>query len=84
MAGAATLRGVGHFHGSERDPQRPGAAVPDQDGCGRIAPPGWIEETCMSAVDVQPFQLAVPEAMLDDLRERLDRTRFPGALRGGG
>lgn len=38
----------------------------------------------MSAVDVQPFRLAVPEEVLDDLRERLDRTRFPGAVRDAG
>ena len=38
----------------------------------------------MDAVDVQPFRLAVPQEVLDDLRDRLDRTRFPRAVRGGG
>ena len=27
--------------------------------------------------DIQPFTLAVPQARLDDLRERLARTRWP-------
>lgn len=32
----------------------------------------------------RPFQIAVPDAVLDDLRERLARTRWPDALPGTG
>jgi pimeloyl-ACP methyl ester carboxylesterase len=33
---------------------------------------------------VEPFTIAVPEAVLDDLRERLSRVRWPGELDGPG
>jgi pimeloyl-ACP methyl ester carboxylesterase len=33
---------------------------------------------------LRPFQIAVPDAVLDDLRERLARTRWPDALPGTG
>jgi len=33
---------------------------------------------------VQPFKIDIPDAVLTDLRERLDRTRFPGELRDSG
>src|SRR5262249_48054019 len=33
---------------------------------------------------IQPFRITVPEAALDDLRDRLDRTRWPDELPGGG
>ncbi|HXR36098.1 MAG TPA: epoxide hydrolase N-terminal domain-containing protein, partial [Candidatus Binataceae bacterium] len=29
------------------------------------------------AVKVEPFKIEVPDALLKDLRERLERTRFP-------
>ena len=35
-------------------------------------------------VGVEPFRIAVPQATLDDLAERLARTRWPGALDGAG
>ncbi|MFM8302826.1 MAG: epoxide hydrolase N-terminal domain-containing protein, partial [Actinomycetota bacterium] len=31
-----------------------------------------------------PFRVAVPEEVLDDLRERLARTRLPGEVDGAG
>jgi pimeloyl-ACP methyl ester carboxylesterase len=34
--------------------------------------------------DIRPFQLRIPEAELVDLRERLDRTRWPDELAGVG
>ncbi len=33
---------------------------------------------------VEPFEIRVSESTLDDLRERLERTRFPDALEGSG
>ncbi|MCK9877016.1 epoxide hydrolase [Frankia sp. Ag45/Mut15] len=33
---------------------------------------------------IEPFRIAVPQADLDDLRARLDRTRWPHELPGGG
>ncbi|MBI2761743.1 MAG: epoxide hydrolase [Chloroflexi bacterium] len=38
----------------------------------------------MTATAVRPFQIAVPDEVLDDLRERLRRTRFPGEVAGSG
>jgi len=35
------------------------------------------EENAMQHKDLRPFRLAVPEAVLEDLRQRLARTRFP-------
>jgi len=34
------------------------------------------------ALDITPFTVAVPDAVLDDLHERLARTRFPEAIPG--
>ena len=36
----------------------------------------------MPAVRVEPFSIDVEEAVLDDLRARLARTRWPGAAPG--
>jgi pimeloyl-ACP methyl ester carboxylesterase len=36
------------------------------------------------APDVRPFRIAIPDEALDDLRERLDRTRLPGQVAGAG
>ena len=33
---------------------------------------------------IRPYRIAIPEADLDDLRDRLDRTRWPDELRGIG
>jgi pimeloyl-ACP methyl ester carboxylesterase len=33
---------------------------------------------------IDPFQIHVPDAVLDDLRARLGRTRWPDAIEGGG
>lgn len=34
----------------------------------------------MTTTAVRPFQIDVPQAVLDDLNDRLDRTRFPGEV----
>ena len=34
--------------------------------------------------EIRPFTIDVPQADLDDLRERLERTRFPDELPGVG
>ena len=31
-------------------------------------------------MDIRPYTIAIPEAELADLRERLERTRWPAAL----
>jgi hypothetical protein len=36
------------------------------------------------SVELEPFRVAVPEATLDDLRERLSRTRWPDEVRNAG
>lgn len=33
---------------------------------------------------IRPFQIAVPQDALDDLKGRLARTRFPDEIRDGG
>jgi pimeloyl-ACP methyl ester carboxylesterase len=38
----------------------------------------------MTTVAVRPFTIEVPESVLEDLRERLQRTRWPGEIAGGG
>ncbi|MEW2354465.1 epoxide hydrolase family protein [Spirillospora sp. NPDC029432] len=38
----------------------------------------------MSDNEIRPFRIDVPQADLDDLRERLARTRLPGEVPGGG
>src|ERR671937_1568675 len=38
----------------------------------------------LSGMTVEPFTIAVPEAVLDDLHERLSRVRWPGELDGPG
>lgn len=38
----------------------------------------------MPTLDVEPFTIAVPDAVLADLRRRLERTRLPDALEGCG
>ena len=38
----------------------------------------------MTATAVKPFRIDVPEAVLTDLRERLERTRFPGEVADSG
>jgi epoxide hydrolase len=35
-------------------------------------------------MSIEPFRINIPQADLDDLRERLDRTRWPGELPGAG
>jgi pimeloyl-ACP methyl ester carboxylesterase len=35
-------------------------------------------------MDIEPFRIAVPDAVLADLRERLARTRFPDEIPGSG
>jgi pimeloyl-ACP methyl ester carboxylesterase len=38
----------------------------------------------MSTADIVPFRLEIPQAALDDLRDRLDRTRWPEQIPGLG
>ena len=38
----------------------------------------------MPALEVKPFQIDVPDAVLDDLRDRLARTRWPDQIPGSG
>jgi hypothetical protein len=40
--------------------------------------------TAMATTDIAPFRVEVPQADLDDLRERLFRTRWPDELPGAG
>jgi hypothetical protein len=35
-------------------------------------------------MEVRPFEVRVPEGVLDDLQERLARTRFPDEIAGAG
>ena len=35
-------------------------------------------------LDVTPFTVAIPQSALDDLHDRLTRTRFPGQIAGAG
>ena len=38
----------------------------------------------MASDDIRPFRVEVPDAVLDDLRERLARTRWPDQIPGSG
>ncbi len=38
----------------------------------------------MASETVMPFRIEIPQAQLDDLAERLSRTRWPDELPGGG
>jgi microsomal epoxide hydrolase len=38
----------------------------------------------MASDEIRPFRVAVPEAVLDDLRDRLSRTRWPDQIPGSG
>ncbi|MFE9452834.1 epoxide hydrolase family protein [Streptomyces sp. NPDC006739] len=40
--------------------------------------------TSSSAQSIRPFRLSVPQSDLDDLHDRLDRTRWPAAMPGAG
>jgi len=42
------------------------------------------EPTASSDPEIRPFQIAIPQADVDDLRERLARTRWPAELPGAG
>ena len=43
-----------------------------------------MTETDRSDAEIRPFKIEIPQADLDDLRERLARTRWPAQLPGGG
>ena len=46
---------------------------------------GWFGEGRIRSEDdvsIRPFRVEVPDAVLDDLEERLDNARFPKALEG--
>ncbi len=51
----------------------------DRDG---VATSG--KESGRASVDVHPFRIEVPQSELDDLAERLDRTRWPELIGGTG
>ena len=55
------------------------AAWPIGSGAARSA-----VRPAQAAAAVTPFRIAVPEAVLTDLRERLARTRFPDEIEGSG
>ncbi|MCU1464263.1 MAG: Epoxide hydrolase domain protein, partial [Actinomycetia bacterium] len=38
----------------------------------------------MASEDIRPFHVEVPAEVLDDLRDRLARTRWPDQIRGSG
>src|SRR5690349_14907970 len=46
--------------------------------------PAISRRRLMTTTTVQPFTLETPVAVLDDLRERLRRTRLPGEVRDSG
>ncbi|MFH8565045.1 epoxide hydrolase family protein [Streptomyces sp. NPDC017988] len=46
--------------------------------------PGTSEGTSEDAFEIRPFEIAVPQADLDDLRDRLGRTRWPSEAPGQG
>jgi microsomal epoxide hydrolase len=53
----------------------------------RVAPYVSIEQTKQSEesnMTIQPFKINIPQATLDDLRERLARTRWLGEVKGAG
>jgi epoxide hydrolase len=43
-----------------------------------------VTATANQTTQIRPFQVAIPQADLDDLRDRLDRTRWPDELPGTG
>ena len=48
---------------------------------------GWKpanKEAGVTETDVQPFEVSIPQEDLDDLHERLVRTRWPDELPGVG
>ncbi len=45
---------------------------------------GVSETTTTSDSEIRPFRIDIPQADLDDLRERLARTRWPAELPGAG
>ena len=55
------------------------AAWPIGSGASRSA-----ARPAQAAAAVTPFRVAVPDAVLTDLRERLTRTRFPDEIEGSG
>ena len=42
------------------------------------------ETTTTSGNETRPFRIDIPQADLEDLRERLTRTRWPAELAGAG
>ncbi len=42
------------------------------------------EATLSDPTEIRPFRIAIPQADLDDLHERLARTRWPDELPGVG
>jgi epoxide hydrolase len=43
-----------------------------------------VEDTTTADVSVRPFRIQIPQADLDDLADRLARTRWPEDLPGVG
>ncbi|MEX2048040.1 MAG: epoxide hydrolase [Gemmatimonadota bacterium] len=51
--------------------------------CQEAASPGGAQSAEMAPDAVRPFTVAVPDSVLDDLQERLARTRLPDPSPGG-
>jgi pimeloyl-ACP methyl ester carboxylesterase len=61
----------------------------DTNAVGARPPTSWKENATMTAADrsdaaILPFRIEIPQAELDDLRNRLARTRWPDELPGVG
>ena len=54
--------------------------TPRREAVNRVGGPRRI----VPAMPPQPFAISVPDAVLDDLRDRLSRTRWPDAIPGTG
>ncbi len=87
---AASLTGAGWWPGGtpggswSREPDR---ACRNPDGGSDLLVIGLDhrqENAVTNTQDVRPFQIDIPQAQLDDLRERLDRTRWTEELADGG
>src|SRR5260370_33813411 len=61
-------------------------APAEETGMTRITPidPARPLPAGFGEAGIRPFRIQIPQADLDDLRERLGRTRWPGELPGAG
>src|SRR5688500_12190432 len=64
-----------------------GARAPTGDALNGAAPAATCAQTATptgARGEIRPFRIDIPQAALDDLHRRLDRTRWPSALPGAG